>query len=102
MSNVTELNNEDLEKVSGGGNVTDVVEGGIYRHMYQDNLYIKVFSFCGWDVGSVMFHEGKMQSDGKIHRIDYSAHSWFYNSVKENYDIDNPVDSSLWDDSILE
>ena len=97
MSDVKELQKEDLEKVSGGVSkeVSDVFEGGLYRSK-NGPFYIKVISFGGNDSEKVVYKKGLKQSDGKIHRIDSALYNSDYKTIRDEYNTNNPVDKSLW------
>ena len=83
MSNVNELKDEDLEKVSGGlpQLVSDVVNGAVYRKKTDYIHYVKASGFSGWTDDTVIATYGEMQDDGKIHRCTYqSSMLWKYSN----------------------
>lgn len=74
MTDIEELREEELEKITGGAPPAPKVEkvyspvvGFLYQNKIYPSRYVLVTTFNGLSSGTVHYRIGTMQSDGKVH-----------------------------------
>ena len=97
MSDIKELKDDELEKVSGGENSTSnntnsPVIGYLYRLLVSDHIYIKINNYTAFNVS---FISGSMQGDGKVHKQPRGG-TIAMNIFNNSYDVSNPLTSEYW------
>ena len=99
MSDIKELNDEELDKVAGGTvpkKVYDVKANVLYKRICNDTDYAYVTSFVGVSTAKLSFYKGTMQADGKVHKSNNNIRNEEYSGFKQYYDVNSTLTSDYW------
>lgn len=99
MSDIKELNDEELDKVAGGigpEKVYDVKENVLYKSKSNNTDYAYVTSFIGVSVAKLQFYQGTMLTDCKVHKSNNDIRHWTYSAFKQSYDVNSTLTSDYW------